>query len=123
MKTKTTKILYYVSTVILSASMLMGGFFDATQNPMATEGLRLLGYPAYFAIIIGVAKILGVIGIWQKNVPFLREWAYAGFFFDTLGALISHLVVGPSSGPFAPALISLIIVLISYITFRKLRLS
>lgn len=114
--------MYYISTVLLSLSMLLGAYFDATQHPNAVEGMVHLGYPAYFATIIGVAKFLGVIGIWQNKVKFLREWAYAGFFFDILGALASHLYVGDALPMLAPALISLVIVLVSYTSFRKLGL-
>ena len=33
---------------------------------------------------------LGLIALWQRRVPFLREWAYAGYFFDLVGAFASH---------------------------------
>lgn len=114
------KITFYISTIILSLSMLWGGYLDASQNEMAVLGITSLGYPAYFAVIIGVAKILGVIGIWQGKVRWLRSWAYAGFTFDTLGAVISTLVAGFSIVFALPALISLVIVLISFAAARKL---
>lgn len=114
------KIAYYISTVLLSASMLLGSYFDSTQHPNAVVALEHLGYPAYFATIIGVAKLLGVIGIWQNKVKWLREWAYAGFFFDIIGALVSHLAVGDAFAMMVPAIISLVVVLVSYISFRRL---
>ncbi len=89
------------------------------QHPYALETMTHLGYPAYFATIIGVAKLLGIIGIWQKKAPFLREWAYAGFTFDLLGALASHHAVNDGFRLFIPALINLIVLIISYVTFRK----
>lgn len=114
------KITYYVSTTILVLSMLWGGYLDASQNELAVAGITSLGYPAYFAIIIGVAKILGVIGILQNKVRFLRSFAYAGFIFDTLGAFVSTLLAGMAIMYAVPALISLVIVLVSFMAARKL---
>lgn len=117
---KSWKITFYISTILLTLFMLWGGFLDASQNPLAVAGITSLGYPAYFASIIGVAKILGVIGIWQGKVRFLRSWAYAGFTFDTLGAIISTLVAGMSAVYVIPAFISLVIVLVSFAASRKM---
>ncbi len=114
------KITFYISTIILSLSMLWGGFLDASQNELAVAGIVSLGYPAYFAVIIGVAKILGVIGIWQRKVRWLRSWAYAGFVFDTLGATISTLAAGLALSLAVPAIISLVVVLVSFVAARKL---
>ena len=113
-------VTYYISTIVLSLSMLWGGFLDASQNDLAVAGIVSLGYPAYFAIIIGVAKILGVIGIWQNKVRFLKSWAYAGFVFDTLGATISTLAAGIGAVYAIPALISLVVVLVSFAAARKM---
>jgi hypothetical protein len=56
--------------------------------------ITALGYPAYFLCILGTWKILGVIVILLPNFKLLKEWAYAGFFFAMIGALISHMAVG-----------------------------
>lgn len=117
---KAWKITFYILTGLISLSMLLGGYADFTKNPQAIEMMTHLGYPTYFAMIIGAAKILGVIGLWQKKVPFLREWAYAGFFFDLIGAFISHLAVGDGPALYSASLINLAILLISYTAFRKL---
>lgn len=114
------KIAFYISTIIISLSMLWGGYLDASQNELAVTGIVSLGYPAYFAVIIGVAKVLGVIGIWQNKVRWLKSWAYAGFVFDTLGATVSTLAAGFALTLAIPALISLILVLVSFAAARKL---
>ncbi len=114
------KITFYISTILLSLSMLWGGFLDASKNELAVAGIVSLGYPVYFAVIIGVAKILGVVGIWQNKVKWLKSWAYAGFVFDTLGATISTHAAGFPIMLAFPAILSLIIVLISFASARKL---
>ena len=40
----------------------------------------------YFLTIIGVWKVLGAIAILVPGFPRLKEWAYAGIFFDVTGA-------------------------------------
>lgn len=117
---KTWKIIFYISTLILSFGMLWGGYLDATQNEMAVAGITFLGYPSYFATIIGVAKILGVIGIWQGKIIFLRNWAYAGFVFDTLGAIASTLAIDAPFVMILPALLAFVLVIASFISARKL---
>ncbi len=117
---KAWKIAYYLSTALFSLSMVVGGYFDLVQHPLAVETMAHLGYPAYAASIIGAAKLLGVVGIWQKKVPFLREWAYAGFMIDLVGAFISHLAVGDGAGLYMPAVLHLVVLAVSYVGYRKL---
>ena len=50
---------------------------------------RQLGYPMYFFAILGVWKVLGAIAILVPRFPRLKEWAYAGIFFDLTGAAAS----------------------------------
>lgn len=53
-----------------------------------------LGFPLYFMTLLGIWKLLGVVTVLLPKLPWLKEWAYAGFFFTTSGAVISHLAVG-----------------------------
>jgi hypothetical protein len=53
-----------------------------------------LGYPMYFFAILGVWKALGAIAILVPGFPRLKEWAYAGIFFDLTGAAASVAFVG-----------------------------
>lgn len=116
---KTWNIIYFVATILLSASFLFGGYSELVGQEAARGVLIHLGYPLYLLYILGVAKILGVIGIWQKFSPALREWAYAGIAFDLLGATVSHIFVGDGPMIYAPALISLVVMLVSYIALKK----
>ena len=52
-----------------------------------------LGYPKYFIVFVGVAKILGVIGILIPGYPRIKEWSYAGLFFDLTAATASGIAV------------------------------
>ena len=58
------------------------------------KGMRQLGYPDYFAVILGVWKVLGGVAVLIPRCPRLKEWAYAGMFFDLSGASASHFSSG-----------------------------
>jgi hypothetical protein len=53
-----------------------------------------LGYPAYLLTILGFWKLLSAVAWLVPGVPILREWAYAGVFFETTGAAASHIATG-----------------------------
>ncbi len=116
---KKVRVAYYIVTVIFSLGILAGAIVDVTGNPGAKEMMMHLGYPVYVMYIVGWAKILGIIGIWQNKSATLREWAYAGLTFDLVGALISHLAVGDGPQGFMPALVGLLLCSASYALFKK----
>jgi hypothetical protein len=56
--------------------------------------MRALGYPVYFLTILGVWKVLSAPALLAPRLPRLKEWAYAGIFFDLTGAAASHAFSG-----------------------------
>jgi len=108
MTTKSTNILYWVFTVIFAALMIfsaVGGIQPSQQSiQILHDGL---GYPIYFIQFISVAKLIGSIAIVIPGLnKTVKEWAYAGLFFDLAGAVYSGVA---SSGKFDPMMISLLI--------------
>ncbi len=81
------------------------------QYSAVTETFTGLGYPAYLIYPLALAKLLGVIAILSKRSALLKEWAYAGFFFNIVIALSAHLSTG--DGLFMIALLALILLLVS----------
>ncbi len=114
------KIAYYIITVLFSLFILLGSIYDIQAGDAAVQIMQELGYPIYLLYIVGYAKILGIIGIWQNKVTFLREWAYAGLVIDLVGAFISHLAVGHGPALYSGSLIGIVLVTASYILFKKL---
>jgi hypothetical protein len=117
---KKTKILYWVFTILFALIM----FSTAVPNlMMSQDSITLihtrLGYPEYFIMLIGVAKILGVIGILIPGFPLVREWAYAGLFFDLSAATVSGIAVDG----FHPAQLGMLVFfapgVLSYIYYHK----
>jgi uncharacterized membrane protein YphA (DoxX/SURF4 family) len=87
---KARLIAYWVTTVLTALVFLSGGVMDIIQPPDLVKGMTDLGYPAYFTTILGAWKLLGGLTILAPRLPRLKEWAYAGMFFDLTGASLSH---------------------------------
>jgi hypothetical protein len=81
---------YWASTAMIAFAMLSGGMAELAQRPETVEGMALLGYPSYFIAIIGFWKVLGGMTVLAPGLPRLKEWAYAGIFFNMTGAAASH---------------------------------
>jgi hypothetical protein len=92
--TKRNKIIYWIATLWLSLGMVSTGVVQIMKTPEEVEMMGRLGYPLYFLTIIGVWKLLGVVAVLVPKFPLIKEWAYAGFFFNMSGAILSHLANG-----------------------------
>jgi uncharacterized membrane protein YphA (DoxX/SURF4 family) len=107
-------IAYWITTVLFCFPMAAGGVFDLMQPPDVTAIFDHLGYPHYVATIIGVGKVLGVLALLAPGFPRLKEWAYAGFTIDLVGASASHVFVGDKVGDIATPIVILAVGLASY---------
>ncbi len=115
---KRDKIIYYVATGLLTLFMLFSAgmyFFNNSEVAKMFEGF---GYPTYIIYPYGLAKILGLIAIWFLKDTFLKEWAYAGFVFAFILAFFAHFMIG--DGEQYPALVALILAIVSYIYSKKI---
>jgi uncharacterized membrane protein YphA (DoxX/SURF4 family) len=118
---KKTKIIYWVFTGLLAALMTASAIPNIMSSPESVAYFKFLGYPAYLLPFLGVAKALGVVAIVTPGFYRLKEWAYAGFFFDLAGAMYSHISIGVPASQWAPMLIGFLIVGGSYQYSHKLR--
>ncbi len=93
-----------------------------SQTELAKEGIRHLGYPAYFGSMLVVFKVAGALALIVPQVPKrVKEWAYAGFAFDFIAAAVSHGVVD-GLGNFQTyfPLIFLVILILSYRAYHTM---
>ncbi len=117
---KKINIIYWIVTGIFGAFMLFSGIMNAMVDAGSIALIKTtLGYPHYIIAFLGVAKILGVIGILVPGYPRVTEWAYAGLFFDLVGATYSGIAVeGFNAGtPFM--LVFFAFEALSYIYYHK----
>ncbi len=114
---KKYKIIYWIATVWLALGMVSTGavqLLKAKEGQGGVNSILHLGYPLYLLTILGVWKLLGVIAVLIPKLPLLKEWAYAGFFFVTTGAIFSHLASGDSIKEMFPAFLLLILTIVSW---------
>lgn len=107
-----------ISTALFVTIMTVSGVLYLVGPKPLMDALRELGYPVYFFKLLGLAKLLGVIGLLAPRRPILREWAYAGFTFDLTAAVASHLATGGASH-LPPALFAFALLLMSYLSRRR----
>ena len=114
---KRNKIIYWIATVWLALGMVatgIGQLIKMTTGQGAAEMMAHLGYPEYMLTILGIWKMLGVVAVLIPKFPRLKEWAYAGFFFAMSGAIYSHVAVGDPLVEILPALLLLVLTIVSW---------
>ena len=114
---KAGKIIYWISTIWLALGMVATGgvqLFRGKAGQGGADMITHLGYPVYLLTILGVWKILGVVAVLVPKFPLLKEWAYAGFFFIMTAAIFSHIAVNDPINELFPALLLLILTLVSW---------
>lgn len=118
---KKDKIIFWITSGIVSAMMLFSAFNYLTNEGMK-EAFVHLGFPSYFRIELAIAKILGAIVLILPLIPNrLKEFAYTGFAITFISAFIAHISSGdPISVAFMPV-VFLAILVVSYIYFHKTR--
>jgi hypothetical protein len=95
---KKIKLAYWVCMLIIAFTMVAGGVYDLLAPPEVLEVMRRLGYPDYFPVWLGAAKVLGMIVLLAPRMGTFREWAYAGFTFNLLAAGVAHIYAGDPIG-------------------------
>ena len=119
MKAKTIKVWYWIVTIIFAIFMTFSGISELVGTQQGNDLLKHLGYPLYINIILGIAKLLGAITLITPGFRTLKEWAYAGFTFDILGASLSYALNGDGISDTLMPLILLIVLFISYALWKK----
>ena len=114
---KKHKIIYWVATGVLCFLFFAGAMMYIFNYERAHGFFISLGFPTWIIYPLAVLKILGVIAILTKRSNFLKELAYAGFLYDSILALVAHIMV--SDGEYVPAVVSLILIAISWTFDRK----
>src|ERR1700712_4234786 len=108
MTTKTTNLIYWISTIVFAALMIFSAVSGLQPSPQAIQMIHDgLGYPVYFIQFISIAKLIGAVVILVPGLNrSVKEWAYAGLFFDLAGAVYSGVA---SSGKFDPMMLMMLI--------------
>jgi hypothetical protein len=120
MSPKTTQAIYWTGVILTSLWFGTSGVCELTKNPLVWYITLQLGYPAHFIYILGVAKLSGVLVLLTPNrLLRLKEWVFAGVFFDIIFAFFSKLAVLGFAAT-VDAIIAFVMVSVTYSMFRRL---
>ena len=115
----TSNIIYRVTTGLVAVGMLVS-FFNYMFNPVMKIGYAHIGFPDWFRVELGIAKLLGAIALIVPKVPSrIKEWAYFGFFVNFFSAILAHYAVNDPVVNLIAPLAMLILLITSYITYHK----
>lgn len=120
MKPKTLKIIYWAVTIIFCLANFASGVAELFPNQMGIDLMKQLGYPVYMMTILGVAKILGAIAIIQTKWKTIKEWAYAGFAIDFIGASASFYFIKAGFAAVVFPMVFLGVMFASYFLWKKM---
>lgn len=107
MTTKTNNLVYWISTIIFAGLMIFSAVGGLKPSEDAIKLIHdSLGYPVYFIQLISFAKVIGSIAILIPGLNrSIKEWAYAGLFFDLASSIYSGIAV---SGKFDPLMLTML---------------
>lgn len=114
---------YWIVTILFAGFMIFSAVPDIMMTPEAMNMITGLGYPKYFVSFIGVAKLIGAITILIPGLKTVKEWAYAGLFFDLMGATYSALALGGFQLPMLFMILPISFLFLShYLWHKKMRI-
>ena len=105
------KVLYWAATGVMCLIFLYSAYNYFFNYEMITGFFQSLGFPIWLVYPLAILKVLGVVAVLSRKSPMLKEWAYAGFFFDAAMALTAHKLAEDGAGMFA--IIALVATIVS----------
>jgi hypothetical protein len=116
---KTTKIIYWVTTIIICLFATTAIFMN---SEMAIKGAEHLAIPRYLGLEVSIGQLIGLVLLIVPAVPArFKEWAYVGFGIMYLSALNAHIAVGDPISNIIMPIVFFALLLTSYLSFHKLR--
>lgn len=116
---KTQKILYWITTGLVSLMFLGSATMYFVKNADVTLVFENLGFPTWIIYPLAFCKIAAVAVILSNKGGVLKQWVYAGLFFNATLAFFAHFMIG--DGDEMGALVVLILLLSSYFLGKKVR--
>lgn len=93
------KVIFFVSFGLITLLMLFSAGMYFFKHDVVKAMFVNFGYPTYIIYPLAIAKLLGLLAIWTNRFRVLKQWAYAGFFFDFVLAFMAHrMATDPDNG-------------------------
>src|SRR6186997_2562948 len=113
-------IAFWIVTVVFCLQMAFTAYAEL-RLPQVAAAFTHLGFPAYFRVELSWAKVVGVVLLLAPVPARLKEWAYAGFAFDLVSAIIAHLSVGDGPEAWGWAAGTAVLWVLSYVLWRRVQ--
>ena len=111
------KYLYWGATGLVALLAIgSGSSYFFAEAP--AETFDHLGFPDYFRIQLGIAKVLGGIALLAPLPRVVKEWVYAGFTINFISAAIAHIAAGDPIAETIPPVVAFILLVVSYVTYH-----
>jgi hypothetical protein len=120
------KLIFRITTGLLALMYLGGGSRYFLEFQEMSDIFATLQFPRWLHPVLGVTKFMAVISILtilfdvKANPKWLKEWTYAGIFFNGTLALIAHQMIGEPFELSVPAIMVIVFVIISRVLWGKL---
>ena len=108
------KIAFWGATGLVAIVTLFAAFNYLTAAPEAVENFQHVGYPQQLRVLLGIGKLAGAIVLLLPRLPRLKEWAYAGFTFMWIAAVVAHYLA--ADGKAWLPVVLLVLLAVSYLT-------
>jgi hypothetical protein len=105
---------YWLTTVLVAQENVAGSMWGWLKLEYVSSNLRHLGYPPYFETIVGFWQLPGAVALLVPRFGRLKEWAYAGVFFNYSSAVFSHISIGDGPDKWAAPLVFTMLTLTSW---------
>ena len=109
------RVIYWVVTGLLALLAVFSGVFYLLGSQQVVQTFAHVEYPQQLRVLLGIAKLLGGITLILPGLLMLKEWAYAGFTFAWIAAVVAHYLAKDGAVAYVP-LILLVLLFVSYFT-------
>jgi len=116
---KMNKLIFRISTGLLIALFIFNVSMYTLNIEMVRGWYVDIEFPRWIIYPSALIKTLGIIALFTRKSKMLVEWAYSGFFFDVLFAIMAHTAVGQPMSASIPAAFGVILIIISRIYYGK----
>ena len=123
------KLIFRITTGLLALMYLGGGSRYFLEFQEMSDIFATLQFPRWLHPLLGVTKFMAVISLLtilfnvKANPKWLKEWTYAGIFFNGTLALIAHQMIGEPFELSMPAIMVIVFVITSRVLWGKLNMA
>jgi uncharacterized membrane protein len=112
------KYLYWGTTLLLALMMVASGIMYFVSEA-AAQTFAELGFPDYFRVELGIAKIVGAVALVVPLPRAVKEWTYAGFTISFVSAVIAHAAAGDPVSAMAAPIGAFGLLVASYVSYHQ----